>query len=59
MADQRPIFVTIDEDTFLPPERVVGAIEAATLTPHEEDPTPHPAYDDAPSFVTLFENGLA
>jgi hypothetical protein len=56
--DERPIFVTIDEQ-FLPPERVVDAIEGATVTPHENDPTPHPAYDDAPSFVTLFENGLA
>jgi len=59
MADQRPIFVTINEDTFLPPERVVGAIEAATVTPHEEDPNPHSAYDDAPSFALIFENGLA
>jgi hypothetical protein len=57
--DERPIFVTIDENTFLPPERVVDAIEGATVTPHENDPTPHSAYDDAPSFVTLFENGLA
>jgi hypothetical protein len=58
MADSRPIFVTVN-DQFLPPTEVVQAIEGATVTPHEIDPTPHPAYDDAPSFVTLFENGLA
>lgn len=28
------------------------------LTTHVQDTTPHPAYDDLPSLVLLFENGL-
>lgn len=28
------------------------------LTPHINDETPHPAYDDLPSLRLLFENGL-
>lgn len=30
----------------------------ALLAEHVNSPTPHPAYDDAPSFVLLFQNGL-
>jgi len=45
---------------------VVGGISAAaaqeliddSITVHEIDPTPHPAYDDLPSLRLLFENGL-
>ena len=32
-----------------------GAVDIAN---HINDPTPHPAYDDIPSLVLLFENGL-
>lgn len=28
-------------------------------TAHSIDPTPHPAYDDAPDLALIFENGLA
>jgi hypothetical protein len=31
---------------------------AASLEEHITDLTPHPAYDDIPSLVLLFENGL-
>lgn len=31
---------------------------AALLAGHVDDTTPHPAYDDMPSLVLLFENGL-
>lgn len=31
----------------------------AMVNGHINDPTPHPAYDDIPSLVVLFENGLA
>lgn len=58
MADTRPMFSTVDPITKLPPAGTVTALEAAVVTPHEEDPTPHTAYDDAPSFAVAFENGL-
>jgi hypothetical protein len=29
-----------------------------SITAHILDPTPHPAYDDGPSLLLLFENGL-
>lgn len=32
---------------------------ALDLDEHINDPSPHPAYDDIPSLVVLFENGLA
>jgi len=30
-----------------------------TVTAHAESATPHPVYDDGPSLVLIFENGLA
>ncbi len=31
---------------------------SADLQAHIDSPTPHPAYDDVPDLVVLFENGL-
>lgn len=31
---------------------------AAALQTHVEAPEPHPAYDSAPDFALIFENGL-
>jgi hypothetical protein len=38
-------------------DAVPAAIEAAVVA-HVDDATPHPAYDDLPSFALQFENGL-
>lgn len=35
-----------------------GESGGALLTDHINDLTPHPAYDDIPSLVLVFENGL-
>jgi len=35
-----------------------GEVSSAELQDHIDDPTPHPAYDDLPDLVVLFENGL-
>lgn len=34
---------------------VAGQIDSAIFT-HVEDPTPHPAYDDGPSLMLLYQN---
>ncbi len=52
------VWAPLDSETRLPPADAVAAMEAATVAPHKEDPTPHPAYDDIPSLTTLFENRL-
>jgi len=50
------------------PEQIAVAVEVyfqahpadgVALLAHIADETPHPAYDDLPSFTLLFENGLA
>lgn len=35
-----------------------GEVGSAELQDHIDDLTPHPAYDDLPDLVVLFENGL-
>lgn len=37
----------------------IQALIDSTVLVHIEDETPHPAYDDLPSLVALFQNGLA
>ena len=41
-----PYFIPIDVDTEI----------VSTLPEHIASPTPHPAYDDAPSLTLLYEN---
>lgn len=45
-----------------PPGMVVGGASPAyvddSIAAHVNAPEPHPAYDDLPDFVLLFENGL-
>lgn len=38
--------------------RVRPVTRTQLLADHVADPEPHPAYDDLPSLVILFENGL-
>lgn len=40
------------------PEGPIGPVDVSGLNAHIDDTTPHPAYDDLPSLVLLFENGL-
>lgn len=40
------------------PFDVEGTDSEGNLLDHIEDLTPHPAYDDIPSLVLLFENGI-
>jgi hypothetical protein len=35
-----------------------SGVDSGALAAHIADPTPHPAYDDIPSVVVLYENGL-
>lgn len=35
-----------------------GTVVEAMMIAHVNSPSPHPAYDDIPSLVLLFENGL-
>lgn len=36
----------------------IKALIAESVSAHEVDSTPHPAYDDLPSLSIIFENGL-
>ena len=40
------------------PQGLPGESSSEAMSLHILDPTPHPVYDDLPSFTLLFENGL-
>ena len=39
-------------------ELLEGGSDTSSLIAHINSPTPHPAYDDIPDLVVIFENGL-
>ena len=41
------------------PAQTILELVQAQITLHRNDPTPHPAYDDGPDLVVLFENRIA
>lgn len=41
---------------FVPGEGPANAVTETDLLEHVEDPLPHIAYDDGPSFTLLYEN---
>lgn len=47
-----------DDDGAHPSLQASIAVAEAGLLAHVASPSPHPEYDDSPSFRLLFENGL-
>lgn len=54
---QAGVYRLVESPAAVTPDEVTDEV-AVAVTAHVLDPEPHPAYDDGPSLVVLFENGL-